>query len=92
LEKEKWWQKSIRGKKELSEIKRIIYDRYTVHLLRNFAALLRIWIRDPVSFWLLDPGSGMGKKSGSRSGIRTRDAQPGSYFWELRSNFLGKNT
>jgi hypothetical protein len=41
------------------------------------------WIRDPVPFWPLDPGSGMGKK------IRTRirDEQPWSYFRELRKNF-----
>jgi hypothetical protein len=30
-------------------------------------AVLRIPIRDPVPFWPLDPGSGMGKKSGSGS-------------------------
>jgi hypothetical protein len=41
--------------------------------------LLDPWIRDPVS--------GRGKKSGSGSGIR--DEQPGSYFLELRNNFLG---
>ncbi len=48
-------------------------------------AVLRIRIRDPVSFWPLDPGSGMGKKSGSGFGIR--DEQPGSYFLELRNHF-----
>ncbi len=31
---------------------------------------------------LLTPGSGVGKKSGS-------DQEPGSYFLELRNNFLG---
>jgi len=35
----------------------------------------------------LDPGSWMGKKSGSGSGIR--DEQPGSYFLELRNHFSG---
>jgi hypothetical protein len=30
----------------------------------------------------------MGKKSGS--GIRIRDEHPGSYFRELRNNFLGE--
>ncbi len=49
--------------------------------------MLRIRIRDPVPFWPLDPESGMGKKSGSGSGIR--DEQPRSYFRELRNNFLG---
>jgi hypothetical protein len=33
-----------------------------------------------------DPGSGMGKKIK----IRIRDIHPGSYFRELRNNFLGK--
>ncbi len=32
-----------------------------------------LWIRDPVPFWLLDPGSGMSKKSGSGSGINNPD-------------------
>jgi hypothetical protein len=31
----------------------------------------------------------MGKKSGSRSRIRIRDEQPGSYFLELRKHFFG---
>jgi hypothetical protein len=35
----------------------------------------------------LAPGSGIGKKSGSGSGIRNE--QPGSYFLELRNHFLG---
>jgi hypothetical protein len=30
---------------------------------RNFQPVL--WIRDPVLFWPMDQGSGMGKKSGS---------------------------
>ncbi len=49
-------------------------------------SVLRIRIRDPVPFWPLDPGSGMGRKSASGSGIR--DEQPGSYFLELRNHFL----
>jgi hypothetical protein len=52
----------------------------------NFIPVLRIRIRDPVPFWLLDPGSGMGRKSASGSGIR--DEQPGSYFLELRNHFF----
>ncbi len=43
---------------------------------------------DPGSGAFLTPGSGMGKKSGS--GIR--DEQPGSYFRELKKQFLGLNT
>jgi hypothetical protein len=35
-----------------------------------------------VPFWPLDPGSGMGKKSGSKE-------QPGLYFLELKNHFLG---
>jgi hypothetical protein len=31
----------------------------------------------------------MGKKSGSGSGIRIRDEQPGSYFRELKRQFFG---
>ena len=49
--------------------------------------LLDPWIRDLVPFRPLDLGSGMGKKSGSGSGIR--DEQPGSYFQELRNQFFG---
>ncbi len=44
---------------------------------------------DPGSGAFLIPGSRMGKKSGSKSGIRIRDEQPGLYFLELRNNFLG---
>jgi hypothetical protein len=51
----------------------------------DFFPVLRIWIRDPESGAFLTPGSGMGKRSGS--GIR--DEQSGSYFRELRNNFLG---
>ncbi len=45
--------------------------------------------RDPGSgaFLTLDPGSGMGRKSASGSGIR--DEQLGSYFLELRDHFFG---
>jgi hypothetical protein len=47
--------------------------------------VLRIWIRDPVPFLPLDPVSWIGKKIK----IRIRDEHPGSYFRELRKNFLG---
>jgi hypothetical protein len=40
----------------------------------NFSVpVLRIRIRDPVPFCHLDPGSGMGKKSGSGSGTNKPD-------------------
>ncbi len=52
------------------------------HTLRNSAA-----DPDPGSGALMTPGSGMGRKSASGSGIR--DEQPGSYFLELRNLFLG---
>jgi hypothetical protein len=48
--------------------------------------VLRIRIRDPVHFYPLNPGYGMGEKIK----IRIRDEHPGSYFRELRNNFLGK--
>ncbi len=40
--------------------------------------------------WIGDPGSGMGKKSGSGFRIRDPDLkkQPGSYLRELRNHFL----
>jgi hypothetical protein len=41
------------------------------------------YLLDP---WILDPGSGMGRKSGSGSGIR--DEQPESYFLELRNHYF----
>ncbi len=49
--------------------------------------VLRIRIRDQVPFWPPEPGSVMGRKSASWSGIR--DEQPGSYFLELRNHFWG---
>ncbi len=39
----------------------------------EWVAVLRIRIRDPVPFLPLDPGSGMGKKSGSGSGMNNPD-------------------
>ncbi len=42
---------------------------------------------DPGSGAFLTPGSGMGRKSASGSGIR--DEQPVSYFLELRNHFFG---
>ncbi len=47
-------------------------------------------VADPGSGAFLTTGSGMGKKSGSRSRIRIRDEKPGSYFRELRKHFLVK--
>ncbi len=52
-----------------------IYEYEYVH------TVLRIWIRDPVPFCPLDPGSGIGF---------FRIPDPGSYhyFWELKAFFL----
>ncbi len=44
------------------------------------------WIRDPVPFWPLDPGSGIGFFRIPDLGSRI----PNPYFWELCDNFLGK--
>jgi hypothetical protein len=52
------------------------------HVVR---AVLRIRIPDPVPFWPLDLGSGMGLKSGSGM----NNPESGSYFRELRNNFWG---
>ncbi len=55
-------------------------------------AVLRIRIRDPVPFWPLDPGSGMGRKSASGSGIRNEqpfDADPGSGMEKSRNTGRG---
>jgi hypothetical protein len=53
------------------------------------ACLVKFSVSNPYpgSGAFLTPGSGMGKKSGSGSGIR--DKQPGSYFLELRNPFFG---
>ncbi len=48
--------------------------------------LLVTSVPDQGSGAFLTPGSGMGKKTC----IRIRDEQPGSYFRELRKNFLDK--
>jgi hypothetical protein len=42
------------------------------------------------SFLTLDPGSGMGKKSGSGTGILIRDAHPGHISESLKTNFWVK--
>jgi hypothetical protein len=49
--------------------------------------VLRIRIRDPVPFWLLDPGSWILNRffPDTRSRILVHP-----YFWELNDNFLGK--
>jgi hypothetical protein len=44
-------------------------------------------VADPGLGAFLTPGSGMGRKSASGSGIR--DEQPISYFLELRNHFFG---
>ncbi len=50
-------------------------------------------IRDPVPFWPLDPGSGIGFFRIPDLGSRIPDLGsriPNPYFWQLRENFLGK--
>ncbi len=51
-------------------------------------AVLRFRIRDPMPFWPLDPVSGMGKKTGSGSGMNN----PVHISESLEFNFLGYNT
>jgi hypothetical protein len=46
-------------------------------------------IGDPVPFWPLESGSGMGKKSRSGSGVRIRDEHPGSYFLVKQTILFG---
>jgi hypothetical protein len=58
----------------------------TDHCRASEGLLCSVAVPDPGFGAFLTPGSGMGKK------IRSRDKQPGSYFRELRNNFLGKNT
>ncbi len=50
--------------------------------------MFRIRCQDPGSDAFLTPGSGISKKSGSRSGIRIRDEQHGWYFLELKNHFF----
>ncbi len=50
------------------------------------APMLRIRIRDPLPFWRLDPGSGIGFFRIPDLGSRI----PNPYFWELSDNFSGK--
>ncbi len=64
---------------------------------KTFSAVLRI--RDPVPFWPQDPGSGMGKKLGSGSGMNSPDHIPESLetiFWvkilSLMRIWDGKNS
>jgi hypothetical protein len=50
------------------------YDsRYILYTLTTYVAVLWIGIRDPGSGTFLTPGSGMGKKSRSRSGMNIPD-------------------
>jgi hypothetical protein len=51
-----------------------------------YRSVLRIRIRDPVPFWPLDPGSGIGFFRISDPGSQTHTFD----FWELSDNFLGK--
>jgi hypothetical protein len=58
----------------------------TVIFCSMYNSVLIIRIRDPGTFLIPGPGSGMGEIT---IRIRIRDEQPGSYFRELRNNFLG---
>ncbi len=79
----------------LFNIPRVILPPFLVHrrLLRlpfNFGQDMASYsVADPGSCAFLTPGSGMGKKSGSESGIRIWDEQPGSYSENLKNNFSG---
>ncbi len=53
-------------------------------IFKNFQAVLRIRIQDPIPFRPLDPGSGMGKKSGSGSEMNNPD-----HFPRVWKQFLG---
>ncbi len=62
-------------------------------------AVMRIRIRDPVHFWTLDPGSGMGKKPGSgmNNADHISESLKNLFFGLKYSNFLmwirdGKNS
>ncbi len=57
--------------KESSHWKSMAKDLHCSHDIDMLSPVLRI--RDPVPFWPLDPGSGMGKKSGSGSGMNNPD-------------------
>lgn len=52
----------------------------------KFCAVLLIRIRNPLSVWPLDPGSWMGKKSGS--GTRIINQHPWSYYLEFINHLL----
>jgi hypothetical protein len=81
---------SWKVKKAAEKIQKLSFKQNKIIFVSLFRPGAVLRIRDPVPFWPLDLGSGMGKKSGSWSGIR--DEQPGSYFRELKNNFLGSNT
>jgi hypothetical protein len=83
---------SIFRVQELASVSLQILGLIPLSRIRYFlrcAALLHI--RDPVLFLPLDLGSRMGNKSGSGSGIRIRDPDPGQprwFFRELRNHFF----
>jgi hypothetical protein len=57
----------------------------------NIFSMLRIRIRDSVSFYPLDPGSGMGKKSKSGSGMNIPDhvsERLETIFWVKNTSIL----
>ncbi len=56
---------------------------------KRYALLSSVSDPDPGYGAFLTPGSGMGKKSGSGSGIQIRDEKLRFYFLVLRKHFLG---
>ncbi len=68
-----WWTPSLTQPCAVpySRCKSIIWAKYRV----SSKPELRIRIRDPVPFWPLDPGSGMGKNQDPGSGINIPDPQ-----------------
>jgi hypothetical protein len=70
-------RKSMRQNAKLTQI---------AYVYLPFIAVLRIRIRDPVPFWPLDPGPGIGFFRIPDLGSRI----PNPYIWEHSEHFLGK--
>ncbi len=63
----------------------LLTNTYGIIKNEKLWVVLRSRIRDPVPFWPLDPGSGMGKKTGSGSGMNN----PNHISQSIETNFLG---
>ncbi len=70
----------------------VYFSAFYANVVKNkIFTVLRIWIQDPVPFWPMDPGSGMGKKSGSGFGMNNLDHISecvGTIFWVKIVKFL----